>query len=831
MNNAFLLGLVQNAALLMAAAFIFNMAAIRWRTRQSSLRQVSVGAALGVIGITVMLTPWTFAPGIVFDTRSVLLGISGLFFGSVSTAIAMAMTGAFRLSQGGTGALTGTAVILVSGMIGIIWRRTRRRPLAEISWKELYLFGLVVHVSMLAAIVTLPRETALRVLESIALPVLAVYPLGTALLGVLMVNRMQHERTEDALRASEDKYRHLFENASEAIFVAQDGRLVFLNPMTAVMTGYSAEELLARPFAEFIHPDDRGVIIDQHTRRIRGEELPHLSSFRIIHRDGGVRWVELNAVLIKWKENASTLNFVSDITDRRRAEDALRKRAEEYVSILSTTAEGFWMVGERGNLLDVNDSYCRMSGYSREELLTLSIPDLEAVESASQTREHIEKVIRTGFDRFESRHRMKDGRYFNVEVSATFLQNSGRFIGFIRDITERKRAEEENRALAERLQRAEKMEALGQLAGGVAHDLNNVLGVSTIYSELLQEKIPEESPLRRYVDNILSSTQKGAAIIEDLLTLARRSVITSEVINLNTVVEGFLGTPVFEKMKGHHPGVTFGTACDQNLMSIKGSPVHLEKTLMNLLANAAESIPATGEVTIRTESRYLDGTVRGYDEVREGDYAVLTVSDTGMGIPPGDREKIFEPFYTKKAMGRSGTGLGLAIVWGTVKDHQGYIDLQTEVGRGTTFTLYFPVTREELIVQQRKAPIEGYLGTGKSVLVVDDIAEQRDVAARLLTRLGYQVHAVSGGEEALEYLQGHKADILVLDMIMAPGIDGLETYRRVLAINPGQKAILVSGFSETERVREAQRLGAGAYVKKPYLMEKIGVAIRDELNR
>ncbi|PKN04287.1 MAG: hypothetical protein CVU74_07655, partial [Deltaproteobacteria bacterium HGW-Deltaproteobacteria-9] len=195
------------------------------------------------------------------------------------------------------------------------------------------------------------------------------------------------------------------------------------------------------------------------------------------------------------------------------------------------------------------------------------------------------------------------------------------------------------------------------------------------------------------------------------------------------------------------------------------------------------------------------------------------------------REKIFEPFYTKKAMGRSGTGLGLAIVWGTVKDHNGYIDVQTEVGEGTTFTLYFPVTREELVTPQQKIPVESYLGNGETVLVIDDIAEQREVASGLLKKLGYEVQSVSGGEEAVEYLRENKADIIVLDMIMAPGIDGLETYQRVLKINPQQKAILVSGFSETDRVKKAQQLGAGAYVKKPYVMERIGIAIRDELRR
>jgi CheY-like chemotaxis protein len=260
-------------------------------------------------------------------------------------------------------------------------------------------------------------------------------------------------------------------------------------------------------------------------------------------------------------------------------------------------------------------------------------------------------------------------------------------------------------------------------------------------------------------------------------------------------------------MKDYHPRVTFRIEYDKNMLNIKGSPVHLEKTLMNLVSNAVESISGKGEVTIRTESRYLDKAIRGYDEVKEGDYAVLTVSDTGMGIPAEDREKIFEPFYTKKAMGRSGTGLGLTIVWGAVKDHNGYIDVQTKVGEGTTFTLYFPVTREELITQQQKAPMERYMGKGESVLVIDDVDEQRDVAAGLLARLGYQVHVVSSGEEAVEYIKASKTDILVLDMIMTPGIDGLETYQRILEITPKQKAILVSGFQRRRGSERRRSLG------------------------
>ncbi len=208
----------------------------------------------------------------------------------------------------------------------------------------------------------------------------------------------------------------------------------------------------------------------------------------------------------------------------------------------------------------------------------------------------------------------------------------------------------------------------------------------------------------------------------------------------------------------------------------------------------------------------------------------LEVTDTGKGIPVQDRGKIFEPFYTKKATGRSGTGLGLAVVWGTVKDHHGYIDVQSEDGKGTTFKIYFSVTREALTPHRPPLSLSDYMGKGETTLVVDDVREQCELVVAMLRRLNYQVTSVSSGEAAVEYTRTGQADLLILDMIMDPGMDGLETYRRAREVHPGQKAIIVSGFSETERVRQALDLGAGAFVKKPYLTEKIGVAVRRELD-
>jgi len=327
-------------------------------------------------------------------------------------------------------------------------------------------------------------------------------------------------------------------------------------------------------------------------------------------------------------------------------------------------------------------------------------------------------------------------------------------------------------------------------------------------------QIPEDSPLRESILTIQQSGEKAAAIVQDLLTLARRGVSISVIVNLNNIISDYLESPECEKLKAFHPKVHLETNLATDLLNILGSPIQLYTMVMNLVSNAAEAMPDGGKINISTKNCYLDRQFRDYDEIKESDYVAFTISDTGIGISSEDREKIFEPFYTKKIMGRSGTGLGMTVVWGTVKDHNGYIDIQSTEGKGTTFTLYFPVTRQELVRDNSPLPLEEYRDKGKSILIVDDMKEQREIASRMLEKLGYATKSVASGEEAVDYLKNNSADLLILDMIMDPGIDGLETFKRILQLHPRQKAIIVSGFSETEQVKEAQRLGAGSYVKK-----------------
>jgi two-component system cell cycle sensor histidine kinase/response regulator CckA len=263
------------------------------------------------------------------------------------------------------------------------------------------------------------------------------------------------------------------------------------------------------------------------------------------------------------------------------------------------------------------------------------------------------------------------------------------------DVTALREAEKEKKALEARLQRAEKMEAIGSLAGGVAHDLNNILPSLISFPDVILMDLPEDSPLRKPVLSIKRSGERAAAIAQDLLTLARRAVPVKTPVNLNEVIGEYLESPEGSKLQSEYPKVQIAKDLDPELQPILGSPVHLSKTVMNLVLNAVEAIPEAGRVVLSTKAAQLKEGVKGYEMIEPGEYAVLSVTDTGVGISAQDVEKIFEPFYTKKAMGRSGSGLGMAIVWGTVKDHRGHIDIKSKEGTGTTFDLYFPVAMEK----------------------------------------------------------------------------------------------------------------------------------------
>ena len=279
----------------------------------------------------------------------------------------------------------------------------------------------------------------------------------------------------------------------------------------------------------------------------------------------------------------------------------------------------------------------------------------------------------------------------------------------------------------------------------------------------------------------------------------------------------------------YHPGITLSTSLASDTTNIMGSRVHIRKILMNLVSNSFEASNPPAHVTISLGNKQIDSLSEGDSDIEEGDYVVLTVADQGKGISSDDLEKIFEPFFSKKILGRSGTGLGLTVVWNVVQDHNGYISVSS-TAQGTQFTIHFPVTTK---VEQNPEPtldLARLKGKGERILVVDDVSTQRLITSSIVEKLGYQVEAVPSGESALEYLRRQPGDLLILDMIMSPGISGRETYERITQMYPGQKAIIVSGYAETEEVKEALRLGASAFLKKPLMIRELAAAIHAELS-
>lgn len=484
----------------------------------------------------------------------------------------------------------------------------------------------------------------------------------------------------------------------------------------------------------------------------------------------------------------------------------------------------FW-IDTDGLIVNVNNAACKAVGISREKLLGMPIGDIDPTFGKERWEEVWEKVRRKKAVSFESTYLRRDGELFPVEVFANHLefQHQEYLCAFVRNIADRKK-------LQFQLEQAQKMEAIGTLAGGVAHDLNNILGGLVGYPDLLLMDLPQGSLMRQPLTTVKKSGEKAAAIVQDMLTLARRGVDLRTAVNLNNIIDEYLQSPEHEKIISFYPYIKFLVDLDPDLPNILGSEIHLSKTLMNLVSNGAEAIPqGEGRIRIKTYSSHLDDPLRGFQTVVEGDYAVLSIEDSGSGMTEEEMANIFEPFYTKKKMGRSGTGLGMSVVSSTVKDHKGFIDIKSRLGAGSRFELYFPVTHQVIQEKVNHFSFENYMGH-ETILVVDDVPEQREVATIILGKLGYRVITVTSGEAAVDYLQERSVDLLLLDMIMDPGIDGLETYRLVLKRHPHQKAVIASGYAETDRVREVLQLGAGAFVRKPYSLERLGTAVRDVLD-
>ncbi|WDP86660.1 MAG: response regulator [Desulfobacter sp.] len=516
-------------------------------------------------------------------------------------------------------------------------------------------------------------------------------------------------------------------------------------------------------------------------------------------------------------------SLVLEIRAHTEAETRLKESEEKYKNLVNSLPQGIFIVQE-GKIVFFNPGLELLTQYDGEKLFGMD-PDLLFVQN---------KDLEPDPDGYEF-IRAKDNSKICVEkqwVQIAYKEKPAQLFT-LRDITERLKARTDKTRLESELEKAKKMEALGLLAGGVAHDLNNVLSGIVSTPELLLMDLPRDSQLREPLLTIKDSGKRASVIVDELLTLGRGSAKVVEAVNLNSVIQTYLRSPECQKSREFHPRVEVETLLDPDIPLLSASGNHLHKVVMNLVGNAMEAIQGSGQIFLSTTFCCLSQKMlKGYKNYLDGEFVRMRVEDTGPGIPNADLDRIFEPFYTKKILGRSGTGLGLSIVWNIVHDHKGYIHVTSRKEK-TRFDLYFPVTQDLPGASKpyRIYTLSDYTGNNEIILVVDDSNDQLKITSNMLCRMGYQVVTKASGEAAVEYLTDARVDLVVLDMIMTPGMDGLATFRELRSLDPEIRAVIASGYSKTDDVIQIQNLGAGPFIKKPFSLQTLGLAVKAELEK
>jgi len=510
---------------------------------------------------------------------------------------------------------------------------------------------------------------------------------------------------------------------------------------------------------------------------------------------------------------------------RRAADSALRESSEKYRTILESIEEGYFETDQKGNLTFSNETFCKILGYPRNQLLGMNSCDYTTPDTADKISRIMEQIKQTGRPEDVTDYDVirKDGSEAALELSISLLTDKdGRpagFRGMVRDVSQRKETEEEKRLLETQLQQAQKMESIGTLAGGIAHDFNNILMGIQGNATLMLLKIESEHPNYKKIKSIEKFVQNGTELTRQLLGFARRGKYLVKTTDLNEVIEK--SSALFARTKKE---IQVHTVFHDEIWAVEVDRGQIEQALLNLYVNAWQAMPAGGDVYLKTRNVMLDSSYVKPFKVELGKYVEISVSDTGVGIDRKTRERIFEPFFTTKEMGR-GTGLGLASVYGIIKSHSGYIDVHSEKEKGTTFTIYLPASEKEA-VREKTVPAAMLKGTG-AILLIDDEKMILDVGRELLEELGYTVLSALSGREALDIFQKNsdKIDLVIMDMIM-PGMGGGETFDRLRAINPNIKVLLSSGYSVNGQASKILHRGCDGFIQKPFnlnrLAEKIG---------
>jgi two-component system cell cycle sensor histidine kinase/response regulator CckA len=633
----------------------------------------------------------------------------------------------------------------------------------------------------------------------------------------------ERKQAEEALRESEQKFRGLAEQSPNMIFINKGGRVVYANRRCEEVMGYKREEFCSPDFdfRTLIAPESTGMIERAFAKHMQGEEIAPYE-YGLITRDG--RRIEAinSSKLITFEGAKAILGVVTDITERKRAEETLRKSEARYRAVVQDQTELICRFTPDGKLSFVNDVYCRYFGKDADELVGHAFMPMISEEDREMVKTHLASIDRENpVSTLEHRVMSPDGEIrWQRWTNRAIFDNSGHVVEFQavgRDVTERKRTEAQ-------LQQAQRMESIGTLAGGIAHDFNNILmGVQGNVSMMLLD-VDEADPHYERLKNMERQVQSGARLTSHLLAYARKGKYEVKPFSLNQLVEEACYT--FGRARKE---VTIHQHLSADAYAIEGDPGQIEQVLLNLFVNSAEAMPDGGDFILETMNvTHKDMTGRLYKPKR-GNYVLLRVTDTGAGMDKKTVDRIFEPFFTTKEMGR-GTGLGLASAYGIIKAHEGYIDVDSRKGRGTTFSIYLPASEKEALRTVRAS--DSIINGTETVLLVDDEEVVREASQELLEAMGYRVLIAKDGKEAVELYKNKQEDIdiVLLDIVM-PNMGGREAYETLKSINPDIRVLLLSGYSIDGQATEILKRGANAFIQKPFNMKELSGKIREVLDK
>lgn len=506
----------------------------------------------------------------------------------------------------------------------------------------------------------------------------------------------------------------------------------------------------------------------------------------------------------------------------------LKQKVVSHERRFQVLAEAAWeciVIHRNTKIVEVNSRFSEMFGYHSDDIESgLTLEHIFTPKSLSFLRD---SVANMELKNFEIAGLRKNKSEFRIEAKARNLDYFGgpAQVLVLRDITKRVLAEQEKLALQQKLAVANKLKALGLMAGSVAHDLNNILTAVVSYPELLLMQMNSSDKYYKEIKKMQEAGRRAAAVVSDLVSIARGGVKSMTVENLNDIVTSHLNSIEHCERLAKYPGVRVRTTLDRNLYDTCCSSQYIHKILLNLIGNALEAVGGDGEVHIETSnSMYelsLDGeNVFSHEEV----YVKLSISDDGPGISAIDKEHIFDPFYSTKKMGKSGTGLGLAVVWNSVREHNGWVDVHDN-NPGAKFDIWLPANRQRRDSKHKHCSLPSHNGKGETILLVDDEPDQNEIMHKMLSTLGYKTLSVTCGEDAIDVIKDKQISLVVLDMIIGEGLNGRETFEKMLEINPYQKAIIVSGYARQDEVVKAKELGVEFFLEKPVTLPQISQTV------